>query len=310
MAGGQVNKPSPGTVNSVLPGRKEAGSGAANGAHNLNNENLRRASTRLVCIPEYHERSYSCPTLHTANSALRSPGDAPTFSRNTPISNQPANQHLSSLPHESTTGAHSTSAQISSSLLNMSYKDADHHMHMISESNKVKTNHANDVVMGWMSSPRGDSKTATITAPIASFANHSGSQNTRDSSKALSELTSQLAENWKRVSTESSSHGASHYPNHNNSNMENMAASGASRTADVGHEESNAMEEYEYDRHPSQTARASLASSTTSSETTTTRMSDSGSVTKRRSISAPKREYRCTKKDGCDAVFSCNSLRK
>lgn len=51
------------------------------------------------------------------------------------------------------------------------------------------------------------------------------------------------------------------------------------------------------------------ASSIISSKTTP-RVSENGGVTKRRSISAQKSQFQCTILKECEAVFSCNSLRK
>lgn len=59
-------------------------------------------------------------------------------------------------------------------------------------------------------------------------------------------------------------------------------------------------------RHGPHQARANSAISSK----TTTRVSDNGGVTKRRSMSMPKSQFQCTILKDCDAVFTCNSLRK
>ncbi|RPB19362.1 hypothetical protein L211DRAFT_637918 [Terfezia boudieri ATCC MYA-4762] len=285
-----------------------------NGVYYEHDENARQVPTRLVCIPEHHERSASCPTLHLTNPT-------PIPSRDIRRSNMHnGNYYNSGSFHEqSVAEAHGSSPQTPKTLQNVIRKNLeDPSMHVNKQRVEVKTSYTNDVVFGWMSSPSRELKSAVPTAWGAitiptSHAIHYGSQETMLSNKSISDLTSTAAETRKQVPRESSSPYADNYHHNNSNNNHNyprpeiIGASGG-RTNHTGHGDSNVMDDYESDRQPSQIPRAS--SSTTSSDTTNTRISDSGSVTKRRSISAPKREYRCTKKDGCDAVFSCNSLRK
>ena len=316
-----VGKPSPDSGAPVSPrsSRRESSvaprPGNGHGVHHEHDENTRQVSARQVCIHEYHERSASCPTLH-----LKSP--TPTPSRNIGILDMhKGNYYNSGSFHEqSVTGAHGSSPPTPKTLQNgIRKKLEDPSMHVNKQRLEVRTSYTNTVVSGWVSSPRSEPKpTVPTTWGVATTAatfrtNLCGPQETRLSNKSLSDLTSPTTETWKQVPKDSSSCALNYHNNNNNNhNYPRAEAMGVSRggTNDTGHGDSNAMDDYESDRQPSQTPRASMASSTTSSETTNTRISDNGSVTKRRSISAPKREYRCTKKDGCDAVFSCNSLRK
>ncbi|KAF8455752.1 hypothetical protein BGX38DRAFT_145529 [Terfezia claveryi] len=284
-----------------------------NGTYYEHDENARQVPTKLVCIPEHHERSASCPTLHLTNPT-------PIPSRDIRRSNvHNGNYYNSGSFHEqSMAEAHGSSPHTPKTLQNAIRKYLENpSMYGEKQSVGVKTSYTNDVVLGRMSSPRREPKSAVpttwdaITIPTTSHAIHYGSQETRLSNKSISDLTSTAAGTWQQVPRQSSSpYTENFYHNNNNHNYprpETIGASGG-HSNHTGHGDSNVMDDYESDRQPSQIPRAS--SSTTSSETTNTRISDSGSVTKRRSISAPKREYRCTKKDGCDAVFSCNSLRK
>lgn len=273
--------------------------------------NRRRiSSTRLICIPDHHERSASCPTLYTTGPVPQGAGDSSILPRNTVTSNtHNGNHYPSALPQESSiSGAHGSSPRISKDVPNGKWADrGDYYMHVKNHGNEARASNTNDV-LGWMSSPsRSVSKSAATTTPIASPTAHDISQEVRGSNKPLQDLTPSMGRNWKHVPEDRSSpYETSHFNNHRNYSMGGLTENRASETR----EEAHVMEDYEYDQHPSQASRPSMASSTASSDTNTRRMSDSGGVTKRRSISAPKREYRCTKKAGCDAVFSCNSLRK
>jgi len=304
---GKVDKifarsPSPGSgaLISLHRSRKASCSitpGLEGGTHHEHNENARQVSAGLIYAPEHHERSASCPTLHLTSSTLISP-------RNTSI----PNGNYSSTSHERPlTGARGSSPQTPKALQSGICKNLeDPSMNANRQRVEAWASHK-DVVLG--SKPTVPTTWDAATTPTSHASLH-GPQETRLSNKSPSDLTSTAAGAWKQILRDSPPpYAANYYHNTNTSSShkyprpETIGASRGSTCAG----DSNAMDDYESDRQPSQTPRASMASSTTSSEATNTRMSDSG---KRRSIGAPKREYRCTKQHGCDAIFTCNSLRK
>ncbi|KAF8446962.1 hypothetical protein BDZ91DRAFT_132190 [Kalaharituber pfeilii] len=280
------------------PGRKDSSGPppAGNGIINENShaESRRRASAGTVSAPEFHERSASCPSLlqHIGMPVAQCPGDLQTPSRSTAAGGAQNSQYhnLPGMEHDPVPGGLTPSPQTNvrfpppASANQRSVDGCNTYNH----SNGVRSNSTGDV-LAWMSSPRSDSKSTTSGHTMGT---NQPLPETGDSDTIPSELLTPTSRIWKgHPNSSSPPYGINNHINDNdsNSNMRNM--------------------DYEYVQQ-SPTPGASMASSTTSSETTTTRISDGGSVPKRRSISAAKREYRCTKKEGCDAVFTCNSLRK